>query len=80
MGIPIDMIAPSHGIIWRKDPSKIIKAYLDWSSGAANKNKVTVVFDTMWGSTDKMARAIADGATSQGVEVKLLKAKSIKQL
>jgi anaerobic nitric oxide reductase flavorubredoxin len=73
MGIPIEMIAPSHGIIWRKDPSKIIKAYLDWSSGAANKNKVTVVLDTMWGSTDKMARAIVDGATSQGVEVKLLK-------
>ena len=67
------MIAPSHGVIWRKDPSKIIKAYLDWTSGAANKNKVTVVFDTMWGSTDKMARAIVDGATSQGVEVKLLK-------
>ena len=73
MGIPIEMIAPSHGVIWRKDPSKIIKAYLDWSSGAANKNKVTIVFDTMWNSTDKMARAIADGATSQGVEVKLLK-------
>jgi anaerobic nitric oxide reductase flavorubredoxin len=73
LGIPIEMIAPSHGVIWRKDPSKIIKAYLDWSSGAANKNKVTIVFDTMWNSTDKMARAIADGATSQGVEVKLLK-------
>jgi anaerobic nitric oxide reductase flavorubredoxin len=73
MGIPIDMIAPSHGIIWRKDPSKIIKAYLDWSSGTANKNKVTVVLDTMWSSTDKMARAIAEGAASQGVEVKLLK-------
>jgi flavorubredoxin len=73
MGIPIEMIAPSHGVIWRKDPSKIIKAYLDWSSGAANKNKVTIVFDTMWNSTDKMARAIADGATSQGFEVKLLK-------
>jgi flavorubredoxin len=73
MGIPIEMIAPSHGIIWRKDPSKIINAYLDWSSGTVNKNKVTVVLDTMWGSTDKMARAIAEGATSQGVEVKLLK-------
>ena len=72
MGIPIDMIAPSHGIIWRKDPSKIINAYLNWSSGAA-KQKAVVVFDTMWGSTDKMARAIADGITSGGVEVKLLK-------
>ncbi len=72
MGIPIDIIAPSHGIIWRKDPSKIINAYLNWSSGAA-KQKAVVVFDTMWGSTDKMARAIADGLTSGGIEVKLLK-------
>jgi anaerobic nitric oxide reductase flavorubredoxin len=72
MGIPIDMIAPSHGIIWRSDPSKIIKAYSDWSAGVS-KNKVVIVFDTMWGSTDKMARAILEGAASQGVDVKLLK-------
>ena len=72
LGIPIEMIAPSHGIIWRKDPTQIIKAYLDWSSGAA-KNKVAIVFDTMWGSTNKMARAIAEGVSSQGFEAKLLK-------
>jgi len=72
MGIPIAMIAPSHGIIWRSDPSKIIKAYSDWSAGVS-KNKVVIVYDTMWGSTDKMARAVAEGATSEGVDVKVLK-------
>ncbi len=72
MGIPIEMIAPSHGVIWRSDPSKIIRAYSDWSANDS-KNKVVVVFDTMWGSTDKMARAIAEGAASQGVDVKVLK-------
>jgi len=72
MGIPIEMIAPSHGVIWRSDPSKIIKAYADWSA-KASKNKVVIVFDTMWGSTDKMARATAEGVTSEGVDVKLLK-------
>ncbi len=75
MKIPIDIIAPSHGIIWRKDPMKIINAYLNWSSGAT-KNKVTIVFDTMWNSTDKMARAIAEGAASQGVNVKMVKLRS----
>ena len=72
MGIPIDMIAPSHGIIWRSDPSKIIKAYSNWSAGLS-KNKAVIVFDTMWGSTDMMARAVAEGVASQGVDVKLLK-------
>jgi anaerobic nitric oxide reductase flavorubredoxin len=72
MGISIAMIAPSHGIIWRSNPSKIIKAYLDWSADLSRK-KVVIVYDTMWGSTDRMARAIAEGAVSEGVEVKLLK-------
>ncbi len=73
MNIPIDMIAPSHGIIWRKDPMKIVNAYLDWSTGKTVENKVVIVFDTMWDSTNKMARAIGDGIASQSVEVKLLK-------
>ena len=75
LGIPIDMIAPSHGIIWRSNPSKIINAYLEWSGGKS-QNKVAIVFDTMWGSTDKMARSIAEGVTSQGVDVKMLKLRS----
>jgi len=73
MNIPIDMIAPSHGIIWRKDPMKIVNAYMDWCTGKAEQKKVIIVFDTMWESTNKMARAIGDGIASQGIEVKLLK-------
>ncbi len=72
LGLECSMIAPSHGVIWRKDSSKIIQAYLDWSAGKT-KNKVVIVYDTMWGSTDKMARAIATGAISEGVELKVLK-------
>ena len=44
-----------------------------FETGKIAKQKVVVVFDTMWGSTDKMARAIVDGIASEGVEVKLLK-------
>lgn len=72
MGIPIAMIAPSHGVIWRSNPSRIIKAYSDWSGGVC-KDKVVIVFDTMWGSTAEMALAIAEGAYSKDVEVKLMK-------
>ncbi|MDW7649897.1 MAG: flavodoxin domain-containing protein [Bacillota bacterium] len=70
MGIEIDMIAPSHGIIWRKDPARIINTYVDWAKGTSRK-KATIVYDTMWGSTDKMARAISDGLTDGGMEVKM---------
>jgi len=72
MRIPINMIAPSHGVIWRSEPMKIVKAYLDWSKGV-HRRKAVIVYDTMWGSTDKMARAIAEGIAKQGVEVKFFK-------
>ena len=72
MGIAPTIIAPSHGIIWRSNPSRIVNAYLQWSEGKS-KNKIVVVYDTMWGSTDKMAMAIAEGAIAEGAEVKMLK-------
>lgn len=70
LNLSIKMIAPSHGVIWRKDPNKIINAYTDWSGGQT-KNKVVIVYETMWGATDTMARQIAQGIASQGTEVKL---------
>jgi len=70
LGLKIDMIAPSHGIIWRKDPMKIVKAYLRWASGEAKK-KVLIVYDTMWESTEKMAKTMLEGISSEGVEAVL---------
>lgn len=70
--IKIKIIAPSHGIIWRSNPMKIISAYRKWSEGFS-KNKAVIVYDTMWGSTEIMARTIAEGIINQKVEVKLFK-------
>ena len=72
LGIKIHMIAPSHGIIWRKNPMKIVDAYLRWAKGEA-KRKVLVVYDTMWGSTEKMAKAMVEGLRSEGVEVMMFR-------
>jgi len=69
-GLDIDIIAPSHGVIWRKDLGTIISAYQDWSV-CKPARKVVVIYDTMWNSTEKMARAIYEGAKRDGVEVKL---------
>lgn len=72
MGIEIDMIAPSHGVIWRKDPGKIINSYVSWAKGE-NKKKATVVYETIWGSTEKMAHAILEGLVEGGMAAKLYK-------
>jgi len=65
----IEMIAPSHGQIWT-DPMKIIGAYSDWATGAC-KDKITIIYDTMHYSTQKMAHAMAEGVMSEGVDVKM---------
>jgi len=69
LGIEIDMICPDHGIIWRKDPGKIISAYAEWAKQAPKK-KAVVVYDTMWHSTEAMADEIAAGIASEGVRVR----------
>ena len=69
-GISVEMIAPSHGVIWRKNPELILNSYLKWVSGETRK-KAVIVYDTMWGSTEKVARAIMEGLAAEGVEVKM---------
>ena len=70
--LEIDMIAPSHGIIFRRDPGVILKAYDGWSRYEA-LDKVSVAYDTMWQSTEKMARVLAERFMERGLEVKLMK-------
>ena len=69
-GVKIDMIAPSHGIIWRSHIKDIVEAYARWGKGETVA-KALVIYDTMWGSTQKMALAILKGMTDEGVDVKL---------
>jgi flavorubredoxin len=68
MALSINMICPDHGVMWRKDPLKIINAYVTWCQQKP-KRKALVVYDTMWHSTEMMADAIVDALHQEGVEV-----------
>ena len=70
LNIPIKIIAPSHGLIWRNDPMKIVNAYLSWAKNST-RPKAVVIYESMWGATEKMARKIVEGITDAGLEVKL---------
>ena len=70
IGLKIDMIAPDHGLIWRKNPQKILEHYDVWSQ-QKSKVKALVIYDTMWHSTEMMAKAIVEGLVEQGVSVQL---------
>lgn len=69
-GLQIDTIAPSHGVIWRREPGQILEAYRRWASGEAQA-RVVIVYETMWGSTERLARALAEGVAEEGVEALL---------
>ena len=74
LGLEIEAIGPSHGAIWRRpeDVARILEAYAGWSSARAPE-RVTLIYDTMWHSTEKMTMAIADGVAQEGVECSVLK-------
>ncbi len=72
LNVPVNMICPSHGVIWRKDPMQIVDTYVKWADAYA-ENQITLIYDTMWESTRKMAETIAKGILSadSSITVKL---------
>ena len=75
LGLEIDMIAPDHGIIWRRDPGKILQMYLDMANDKADL-RVVIVYDTMWHSTEHMTIPLMQGIKSAGVDVEVIKLRS----
>lgn len=75
MNLPLAMICPSHGVVWRDNPGQIVERYLQWAADY-QEDRVTIVYDTMWQSTRLMAEAIAEGIreASPETEVKLFNA------
>jgi flavorubredoxin len=66
--LDINMIAPSHGIIWKKYLSNILKEYSKWAN-FETENKALIVYDSMWGSTEKIAYALYEGLEETGIKV-----------
>lgn len=60
LNLPLNYICPSHGVIWRDDPMQIVNQYMTWADNY-QENQVTIIYDTMWNSTKRMAETIAGG-------------------
>ena len=71
LGLPIDMIAPSHGVIWRDQPMQIVEKYVQWAMQEPTPSAV-ILFDTMWQGTRHMAEAIGQGLADKGIDHKIL--------
>ena len=71
IGWSVSRIAADHGPIWRSGIAKIIDLYAKWAQRAPTK-KAVILYDTMWQSTARMARAIAEGVSSGGATAKVM--------
>ena len=67
-GLDIEMIAPSHGIIWRSLIPQILKEYAKWAR-YETEDKALIVYDSMWGSTEKIAYTLREGIEEAGIHV-----------
>lgn len=75
-GLKIRVIAPSHGLIWRKDPKRIVELYARWAKNEGEPG-VVVIFGSMYGETRKMAEAVAQGVREEGLPVRVLDASRV---
>lgn len=71
--LPIDIICPSHGVCWRSHIPEILEKYTKWCKGEIDEKSVLIVYDTMWGSTEKIAKALANQINHRGIPVKRFK-------
>ncbi len=71
--IPVEVIAPSHGLLWRKDPGKIVELYKKWSEYGTGDNEagVTLLYGSMYGNTEAVMNYVAKGLCSEGVPVQI---------
>jgi len=68
--LDIEMIAPSHGLIFREKADLIMQAYRNWNSNQTI-NKAVIIYDSMWGSTQLIAKAIYEVFEEKNIQVEL---------
>lgn len=75
--LPVNMICPSHGILWRDNPLQIVSKYMEWAKDY-QENQITIIYDTMWNSTRQMAEKIAAGIklSDKDITIKLFNSNS----
>ena len=71
--VPIKVIAPSHGLIWRKDPQKIVGLYQKWAGYEKGEGEpgVTLMYGSMYGNTEALMNAVAQGIARAGLPVEI---------
>lgn len=73
--LEIEVIAPSHGIMWRSQIPDIIREYRKWSANETD-DKAVIVYDSMWNSTEKIAYAVQAAFENKGISTRMMNLKT----
>jgi len=71
--LKMDVVAPSHGLIWRSHPEHIVQLYQRWAGYAKGNNEagITMLYGSMYGNTEKMMNAVAQGISNTGIDLEI---------
>ncbi len=71
--LPVEVIAPSHGLVWRKNPARIVELYQKWAGYATGEAElgVTLLYGSMYGNTEQVMNGVAKGISAAGVPVEI---------
>jgi flavorubredoxin len=74
--VPVEIIAPSHGLIWREQPQLIVDLYQKWAEYATGETEaeITLIYGSMYGNTEAMMNAVAQGISRAGVPLEIFDA------
>jgi flavorubredoxin len=74
--VPIDIVAPSHGLVWRRNPARIVELYRKWSQYASSTAEpgISLIYGSMYGNTEKVMNAVSQGISSEGVRLEIFDA------
>jgi anaerobic nitric oxide reductase flavorubredoxin len=72
--LPVDIVAPSHGLVWRKDPQRIIRDYKQWAEYAdtGGETRIAVIYGSMYGNTNRLMESVVAGIKQEGVIVETM--------
>jgi anaerobic nitric oxide reductase flavorubredoxin len=77
--VPVSVVAPSHGLVWRRDPQRIVSLYREWATYALEGPKlgVTLLYGTMYGNTEEVVEAVASGVARAEVPLEVFDVRHI---
>ncbi|MCK9476190.1 MAG: anaerobic nitric oxide reductase flavorubredoxin [Candidatus Muirbacterium halophilum] len=76
LNLQIDIIATSHGVIWRDNPMQIVQKYIEWANDY-QEDQITIIYETMWNGTKHIAEAIAEGIREKAGDKTMVKSFNI---